>query len=140
MAKRWFVDTAYVLAMANVRDMHHARAEALATRVQQEHIELVTTQAILLEVASALSPLSCRKLAVTLVEDIRDGSVVFALTPGLLSDAWDMYKRHMDKEWSWVDTISFVVMRREGIREALTSDHHFEQASFRALLVADEAS
>ena len=137
MAERWFVDTAYVLAMANLRDAHHARAEALATRVQREHVELVTTQAVLLEVASALSPLSSRRSAVTLVEDIRDGSVVFPLTPGLLSDAWEMYKRHMDKEWSWVDTISFVVMRREGMTEALTSDHHFGQASFRALLAPD---
>jgi uncharacterized protein len=30
--------------------------------------------------------------------------------------------------------ISFVVMRREGPAEALTADHHFEQAGFRALL------
>lgn len=140
MAERWFVDTAYVLAMANLRDVHHARAEALAARVQREHVELVTTQAVLLEVASALAPLSSRKSAVTLVEDIRDGSEVFPLTPDLLSDAWDMYKRHSDKEWSWVDTISFVVMRREGMRQALTSDHHFEQASFHALLAPEETA
>jgi predicted nucleic acid-binding protein len=29
--------------------------------------------------------------------------------------------------------ISFVVMLREGLTEALTGDHHFEQAGFVAL-------
>jgi predicted nucleic acid-binding protein len=34
------------------------------------------------------------------------------------------------------DAVSFVLMERFGIAEALTTDHHFEQAVFRRLLVA----
>jgi predicted nucleic acid-binding protein len=35
----------------------------------------------------------------------------------------------------WVtDCTSFVAMRDEGITDALTGDHHFEQAGFKALL------
>jgi predicted nucleic acid-binding protein len=30
--------------------------------------------------------------------------------------------------------ISFAVMQREGLTEALTGDHHFDQAGFIALL------
>jgi hypothetical protein len=29
---------------------------------------------------------------------------------------------------------TFVVMQEQGLTEALTADHHFEQAGFRALL------
>jgi predicted nucleic acid-binding protein len=40
----------------------------------------------------------------------------------------------MDKEWPLTDCISFVVMAREGITEALTGDRHFEQVGFVPLL------
>lgn len=42
------------------------------------------------------------------------------------------YRR--DKDWPVTDCISFVVMEDESIRDALTGDHHFEQAGFTALL------
>lgn len=33
------------------------------------------------------------------------------------------------------DCISFIVMRTNGLTDALTSDHHFTQAGFRALML-----
>jgi predicted nucleic acid-binding protein len=52
----------------------------------------------------------------------------------LLRDGIQLYAQRPDKEWSLTDCISFVVMQQEGITEALTGDHHFEQAGFVALL------
>jgi uncharacterized protein len=46
----------------------------------------------------------------------------------------DLYHSRPDKQWSLTDCISFVVMQEEGVTDALTSDHHFEQAGFRPLL------
>ncbi len=50
--------------------------------------------------------------------------------------AGEFLKAHPDKDWSLVDCASFVVMKQRGIQEALTSDHHFEQAGFVRLLRA----
>jgi hypothetical protein len=44
-----------------------------------------------------------------------------------------LYNSRLDKDWSLTDCISFVVMRERGITEALTGDHHFEQAGFTTL-------
>jgi hypothetical protein len=41
----------------------------------------------------------------------------------------------MDKDWGLTDCISFVVMKDTKMTEALTTDHHFEQAGFKALLL-----
>jgi predicted nucleic acid-binding protein len=54
--------------------------------------------------------------------------------PELFERAIEFYGRRADKAWSLTDCVSFVVMADLGITDALTGDHHFEQASFRALL------
>jgi predicted nucleic acid-binding protein len=41
-----------------------------------------------------------------------------------------LFGKRLDKTWSLVDCISFVVI----LTEALTTDHHFMPAGFKALL------
>ncbi|HET6574633.1 MAG TPA: hypothetical protein VFG68_13580 [Fimbriiglobus sp.] len=53
----------------------------------------------------------------------------------LFTAGLDLYGRRPDKQWSLTDCVSFVVMGREGIAEALTGDHDFEQAGFTARLM-----
>ena len=48
--------------------------------------------------------------------------------------ALDLLRARLDKGWSLCDAVSIVLMRRDGIDDALTTDHHFEQAGFRRLL------
>jgi len=62
---------------------------------------------------------------------------VVGLDPHLYQRGINLYAQRPDKEWSLTDCISFVVMSDRGITEALTGDHHFEQAGFRALLKRD---
>jgi predicted nucleic acid-binding protein len=46
----------------------------------------------------------------------------------------ELFRTRRDKEWSLTDCISFLVMQQRGISDALTHDHHFEQAGFTILL------
>ncbi len=44
-----------------------------------------------------------------------------------------LYEARPDKGYSLTDCTSMHAMRREGLTEALTNDHHFEQEGFKAL-------
>lgn len=61
-------------------------------------------------------------------------TIVLLPAPVLFDAGVRLYRERPDKDWSLTDCISFVAMEERGIREALTGDHHFEQAGFVALL------
>lgn len=53
------------------------------------------------------------------------------LTTDLWDESWNLFQRYEDKEFSFTDCSSFVVMRREKLRQAFGFDHNFEQMGFR---------
>ena len=128
-----FIDTLFVVAQISQRDQYHARAEKLAQRYDGNRF--LTTDAVLLEIADSLAK-NFKAEAAQVVDGFFSSPDVeiVRLTSTLFDDAWSMYKSHADKQWSLTDCISFVAMRRTGVTDALTFDHHFEQAGFRALM------
>ena len=62
---------------------------------------------------------------------------LFWVDERLHRDAMSLLQRRRDKSYSLCDAVSFVVMHRTGIRDALTTDRHFEQEGFRRLLKPD---
>jgi predicted nucleic acid-binding protein len=98
---------------------------------------MVTTEWVMIELADALaSSLRGRAEFVSTRADLL-GDTAATIVPcnqAILEAGIELYSERADKQWSLTDCISFVVMEREGIAEALTGDHHFEQAGFVALL------
>ena len=131
----WFADTFYFLALLVRNDPAHPRAQALASSHQPAR-KLITTAWVLTEVADALSAPANRPGFLNLLKLLRSNPLVEVVSAdaALFDHGVDLYARRPDKEWSLTDCISFVVMTERGIVEALTGDHHFEQAGFRALL------
>ncbi|MCG3197314.1 MAG: hypothetical protein GHCLOJNM_01799 [bacterium] len=131
--RRVFVDTNYYLALLSKRDNLHKAALAEGG---DPSIEFVTTEWVLTELMDALSQGAARKIAVGFIQEIResDNVIIEFATHGLFQSGLDLYIARPDKEWSLTDCISFVVMEREGLADALTGDRHFVQAGFNALL------
>jgi uncharacterized protein len=131
--KRVFCDASHFVALLSVRDRWHSRAIELN---RQRPGPLVTTEWIMTEVGDAFSLPTSRPKFIRLLELLRqqpDAEIVPASTD-LFQRGVEFFARRPDKEWSLTDCISFVVMRDQGITDALSNDHHFEQAGFRILL------
>jgi predicted nucleic acid-binding protein len=51
-------------------------------------------------------------------------------------EAMDLLAARTDKAYSLCDAISFILMRKRGESDALTTDRHFDQEGFRRLLAS----
>lgn len=129
-----FVDTSFIIALINERDQHHLQAEALSHEFEQS--QLLTTDAVLLEIGNALAK-DYRVEATRIIRILRYSSKaeVRQIDGELFEKGFAIYERYKDKEWGLVDCISFVVMWEAGVSEVLTFDGDFKQAGFSALKI-----
>ena len=125
--------TVYFLALLNPADQFHPQAMAFN---RQPPGPMGTTKFVLTEVGDGLSRPENRPRFARLLELLREQSDVQIVPAGgdLFRRGCELHAQRADKEWSLTDCISFVVMKQRGIHEALTSDHHFQQAGFRVLI------
>jgi uncharacterized protein len=117
----------------NPDDAVHERAAAIAARLPGR---LVTTLWVLTEVGDAPASPRNRPLFPELLKSLRDSPAVEIIPAdeGLFEAGVALFARRPDKEWSLTDRISFAAMEQRGLSDALTGDHHFEQAGYRAVL------
>ena len=128
-----FADTSYYAALLSPKDYLHGVA---VQRLRQESRPVVVTEFVLLELGNGFHAEKDRQLFVDFQEQFRDDPnvTVIPASTELLGAGLKLYRERVDKEWSLTDCTSFVVMRRQGLTDALTADHHFAQAGFRTLL------
>ena len=132
-----FVDAQFVVALINQRDQYHETARELSNEFAGR--PLITTDVVLIEIGNALAR-KFRSQSVEVIEYFHRAANVeiVRLTAVLFAEAFSLYRARPDKAWGMTDCISFVVMRRAGIRDALTCDQHFTQAGFTPLLRPQE--
>ena len=131
-----FLDSSYVIALALATDAHHPISLELSRQIAARRTKIITTRAVLLEIGNALAKAHSRQACIRLINALTISSTteIVPLTEDLLAQSWELFCQRPDKDWSWTDCISFVVMKERGLKQALTSDSHFEQTGYIALL------
>lgn len=134
--KRVFVDTVYWIALVDPEDQWHDAAVQARRTVGEAAI--VTSDDVLSEFLDGLASGGphLRQRAASMVRAILASAKVEVLRQSRRSflAGLDFFERRADKGYSLTDCISMAAMRRLGIREALTSDHHFAQEGFTVLI------
>ncbi|MBI5244906.1 MAG: PIN domain-containing protein [Elusimicrobia bacterium] len=130
-----FADASGLIALRDSGDGGHGAATAwLGEALSSGGLRLVLTNYVLAEVHAFF----CRTPSVALayVEKITGDPRFQVVRAGLADEAaaWALLKRAPDRDYSFVDAVSFAVMRRLRISEALAFDKHFRQAGFRVVV------
>jgi len=129
-----FADTSFFIALVNPNDEAHSLAKAQIARIARK---VITSEWIVCELGNALSSLANRELFVNIVKQLRNDpqfEIVQVDSEDLLH-AIELFGQRRDKEWSLIDCLSFDLMSRKNLIDALTTDHHFVQAGYNALLI-----
>jgi predicted nucleic acid-binding protein len=134
-----FLDTSFLLALASESDELHHRALAWKERLRGPFL---ISDFIFLEVGDSFALPEDRSLALSMIDDLESSPQVEIVraNPAWFNRGLQLFRKRLDKAWALTDCISFEIMREFGLTDALTHDHHFEQAGFRALLREDPPS
>ena len=127
------LDTSGLLCYLDAAEIRHLEA---VTLFEAETLKITHNYVLVEFVALAHARRYPRHIALSFVADIAthpDIEVVW-VDEARHAAALAMLRAQLDKSYSLCDAISFLLMRERAVREALTTDRHFEQAGFRRLL------
>lgn len=134
-SRECFVDSVCWIALLNFDDELHEVADSEYKQMLDNGYRLVTSSAVLNEVANSLCKLEYRRSVVDLnnrLQKSRSVEIVF-VTEDWWRAAWKLFEEREDKEWSLTDCISITIMKKRDLADVLTNDKHFVQAGFNAV-------
>jgi predicted nucleic acid-binding protein len=136
MAREVFVDSSGLYALVDRQDFFHAAAEQCVRRLLAAGVEMVLTDYILDEACTLAKARAGGDAALRLLDIVERSRALQMYWIGIerFEAAKAFFRRHADHGYSFTDCTSFVLMRELRIRDALTTDRHFVEAGFRALL------
>lgn len=124
-----FVDTAAWLALNDKNDQYHKEAMAKSLEIKAKKIELITSEYILDESITLIRYRVSHQAAVIFGDSLFKSRIVkiVDITEGDRLKAWEIFKKYDDKELSFTDCTSFVLIKNLKLQKAFTFDKHFQQ-------------
>lgn len=123
-----FIDTGFLFALVSTKDEHHDRVVEIFKTFKDARLPdvLLTTNHVISETVTLTRKLG-HESAVRLGDRLYAEKLarIHWTTPDEERQAFDHFKRYSDQVYSFTDCLSFVVMEKLGIREALAVDSDF---------------
>ena len=133
MLPKIFIDSSAFLALEDESDQYHVEALQFREQVlRKRRYEVITSSYILNETLTLIRFKISIKASIDFSKKIRMSEVVkmVPVSGELEEKALDIFERYDDKDFSFTDCVSFVIMRAMGIKEAFAFDQHFDQMEF----------
>jgi predicted nucleic acid-binding protein len=130
--KTVFFDTSAIVALFDRTDEHHHEANKLMDVVKKNKISLLMSDYIFDEsITIALTRIE-HETAVRVGEFILGSKIVSLvwLDEPVKLKAWEFFKKHSDKGYSFTDCTSFVLMKEREVKHYFAFDEDFKKAGF----------
>src|SRR6266702_1863360 len=128
-----FLDTSGLLCFHHRPEPQHAEAvrHFAAAPIRLTH-NYVLAEFSALALSRRLPP----SAALAFLDDLQNNPLVEVVYVDAIQHraSLDLLRHRLDKNWTLCDAVSFLLMSQRNLTEALTTDHHFEQAGFVRLL------
>ncbi|HHW17847.1 MAG TPA: PIN domain-containing protein [Firmicutes bacterium] len=128
-----YVDTSAFLAVLDASDVYHHRAADLWRELLQSGASLACSSYVLVETSALIQ----RRLGVEALrafrEDVYPILNIFWVDAPIHESAVDAVLAANRRELSLVDCVSFLVMRRRGLKRVFTFNRHFAEQGFEVL-------
>ncbi len=131
-----FLDTSAIYAWIDRGDPRHAQARARLAALLERHETLVTHNYVLVEAMSLVQSRLGTPAALKLASDARAFTVEW-VDRAAHQEAVRRWEQRARRQVSFVDEVSFLVMRRREVRTAFAFDADFEAEGF---LIFDASS
>jgi predicted nucleic acid-binding protein len=121
-----FVDTSAWYAVYSRRDANHTLA---VSTIRMFGEPLLTSDYVVDETLTLLRARGENRRAIAFGRRAIGGNLgrIVPIEDRDFSNAWDVFEKFADKDWSFTDCTSRVVMQRLGIQRAFAFDDHFRQ-------------
>ncbi|MBC8233270.1 type II toxin-antitoxin system VapC family toxin [bacterium] len=132
MSRELFVDSSAWYALADIDDKYHNSAKAFFSQCLKDYARLITSNCVVGETYTLIRTRLGYRPAWEFITRIRSSSrleVIF-INEVIESEAYKLLRRFQDKDFSYVDGTSFVLMKERKITEAFAYDKHFLSAGF----------
>ncbi|MBU1261908.1 PIN domain-containing protein [bacterium] len=138
MMKFIFLDTSLLVAYYNADDVNHADARKLVKEMEGRKIGFLTSDYIFDEILTVLLVRAGKGKAVkackALLKDIEAENIkLMRVNEEVFRKAAEIFTRFADKEWSFTDCTSYVLMKDANITKGASFDEHFRQFGFEVL-------
>ena len=130
-----FIDTSAFVALLDEKDIDHKRAIGKAAEIAAQGWQTITSDYVLDESYTTILKNAGHKGAMAFDRKLRtEAWKVEWINQVRFIETQRVFRRfNKDKQWSFTDCTSFVVMKELKIKKAFSFDEHFKQMGFELL-------
>lgn len=127
MANVVFLDASFWIALRDRREPWHQRARETTERLFAQRTQFVFTSLVFAEVHAHFT--RSPRIGLQVVNDAQQNRALkwHPISPSEEAEALELLRQYSDKQYSFCDAVSFVVMRHLRLERAASFDKHFHQ-------------